>query len=68
MIDSRSSGFVLKGRDPARLAPCETRRRSFAVYREFLQIENVDVGVKVDVEPHPVGPTTPQNSEVQISK
>ncbi len=30
------------------------------VFREFSQIENVDVGVNVDVESHPVGPTTPQ--------
>ncbi len=38
------------------------------VNREFPPIENVDAGVNVDMGSHPVGPTTPQNSEVQISK
>ncbi len=29
--------------------------------REFSQIENVDVGVNVDVGSHPMGTFTPQN-------
>ena len=36
--------------------------------REVPHIENVDVRMNVDVETHPVGPTTQHNSEVQISK
>ncbi len=33
--------------------------------REFSQIGNVDVGVNVDVEYHPVGSSTPQNFQFQ---
>ena len=36
--------------------------------REFLQIENVDVDVNVDVESHPLGSTTPHEMKVQGSK
>ncbi len=34
--------------------------------REFSQIENVDVGMNVDVEFHPVGSFTPQNVQVFV--
>ena len=32
---------------------------------EFSQIGNVDVGVNVDVECHPVGFSTPQNCQLE---
>ncbi len=33
--------------------------------REFSQIGNVDAGVNVDVDSHPVGSSTPQNFQCQ---
>ncbi len=36
--------------------------------REFPQIENVDIGMNIDVESHPVGSTTPKKMDVQSSK